>query len=177
MPMPSARQFERLMRMDEWIRSGQARSIGQLAQKLEVSPRTISTDTDFLRDQLKAPLEFERGGRGWYYTDPQWRLPLVPSARGNCLPSFWEAACSKRRRGQPIPRSCSPLSIGWCGGCPIKPGRTCRRSSKSASSSAPGPYRSQSRSLAQTHRGKPGQSRGRDDLLYRLAQQPLDSQI
>ncbi|WP_230843175.1 helix-turn-helix transcriptional regulator [Gloeobacter morelensis] len=82
MPMPSARQFERLMRMDEWIRSGQARSIGQLAQKLEVSPRTISTDTDFLRDQLKAPLEFERGGRGWYYTDPQWRLPLVPLSEG-----------------------------------------------------------------------------------------------
>lgn len=77
----SPRQFERLLRLDQLIRSGQARTTAQLAESLEVSLRTVSTDLDFLRDRYEAPIGHERK-RGYYYRDDGWRLPTVPLTQG-----------------------------------------------------------------------------------------------
>lgn len=77
----SPRQFERLLQLDQLLRSGQARTIGQLAEVLEVSARTVSSDLDFLRDRYEAPIVRERK-RGYYYRDNAWRLPTVPLTQG-----------------------------------------------------------------------------------------------
>ncbi|WP_218080952.1 helix-turn-helix transcriptional regulator [Anthocerotibacter panamensis] len=77
----SPRQFERLLQLDDLIRSGQAETVKQLAQSLEVSERTIHTNLNFLRDRLHAPIEYDRR-RGYLYSDPAWRLPLVPLTQG-----------------------------------------------------------------------------------------------
>jgi predicted DNA-binding transcriptional regulator YafY len=81
MQRPSPRQFERLLRIDELVRVRQARSVASLAQELEVSDRTISSDMDLLRDRFNAPLHYERK-KGWHYEDTNWRLAMVPFTQG-----------------------------------------------------------------------------------------------
>lgn len=72
-----SRHLERLLRIDELIRSDQRHTALSLAQQLEVSERTIRNDLAFLRDRYHAPLQFRRQ-RGLHYTDPDWRLPSIP---------------------------------------------------------------------------------------------------
>lgn len=77
----SPRHYERLALLDELIRTGKVKSAAAAARLLEVSVRTAQSDSDFLRDRFDAPLAKDRE-RGWYYTDPDWRLPLVPLTQG-----------------------------------------------------------------------------------------------
>lgn len=56
MQQSSPRHFERLMKLDELIRSPQPTFAKGLAEALEVSPRTISDDIAFLRDRFNAPI-------------------------------------------------------------------------------------------------------------------------
>ncbi len=42
----------------------------QLAEHLEVSESTIKRDLEALRNELNAPLEYDRGRRGYYYSEP-----------------------------------------------------------------------------------------------------------
>jgi predicted DNA-binding transcriptional regulator YafY len=73
--------LERLILLDELIREGKAKTVEKLAEALEVSPRTIHKDLDFLRDRYRAPIENDRS-RGYYYKDPNWRLPTIPLTQG-----------------------------------------------------------------------------------------------
>lgn len=71
-----SRHLERLLKLDELIRSDQRQTAATLAQSLEVSERTVRNDLAFLRDRYHAPIEFNRQ-RGLFYTDPDWRLPSI----------------------------------------------------------------------------------------------------
>jgi predicted DNA-binding transcriptional regulator YafY len=46
----------------------------ELAERLEVSPRTIQRDLDLLRDELGAPIEYDKMRGGYYYTNDQFSL-------------------------------------------------------------------------------------------------------
>ena len=48
-----------------------------LAKDLEVDPRTIRRDLEFMRDEHHAPIAFDRARQGYNYADPTFRLPLV----------------------------------------------------------------------------------------------------
>ncbi|WP_148235726.1 helix-turn-helix transcriptional regulator [Thermaerobacter marianensis] len=61
-----------IVRELKWGRYPNART---LAQRLEVTARTIHRDLDVLRDDFYAPVEFDRSRNGFYLTDPDW----VPS--------------------------------------------------------------------------------------------------
>ena len=76
-----SRHLERLLAIDELIRKPGKQTAVSLADALEVSERTIRSDLDFLRDRYGAPLDNDRQ-RGYYYTDPDWRLPTVPMTKG-----------------------------------------------------------------------------------------------
>ena len=52
-----------------------------LAAALEVSEWTVRSDVDCLRDRYGAPLANDHQ-RGYCYTDPDWRLPMVPMTKG-----------------------------------------------------------------------------------------------
>lgn len=52
----------------------------QLAKALEVDVRTVSRYLDYMRDRLNLPLEWDPVRRGYHYTKPVDRLPLVPEA-------------------------------------------------------------------------------------------------
>lgn len=76
-----SRHLERLLKIDELLRSGQRQTADSLARTLEVSERTIRSDITFLRDRYSAPLESSKA-KGYHYTDPNWSLPTIPLSRG-----------------------------------------------------------------------------------------------
>ena len=76
-----SRHLERLLRLDDRLRSGLRYTAAELAQILEISERTVRSDVAFLRDRYHAPLEFSKT-KGYYYSDPAWRLPSISLTQG-----------------------------------------------------------------------------------------------
>ncbi|MCW5961306.1 MAG: WYL domain-containing transcriptional regulator [Pyrinomonadaceae bacterium] len=60
----------------------------ELAGQLEVSARTVRRYIEFMRDRFNAPISFDRARNGFYYTHPNWQLPLVPLTEGELLAFF-----------------------------------------------------------------------------------------
>jgi predicted DNA-binding transcriptional regulator YafY len=77
----SPRQLERLLAIDEFVRSPIRYTAKIIAEKLSVAERTIRLDFAFLRERFNAPLEFEQS-KGYYYSDNNWRLPTIPLTQG-----------------------------------------------------------------------------------------------
>ena len=75
-------QLHRLYFIHQAVVEGTLPTCRRLAEKLEVNPRTINRDLDFLRDDWGAPLEFDRPKGGWCYAKPYLRLqPAGPTPR------------------------------------------------------------------------------------------------
>lgn len=80
--MSMSRRLERLLTIDQLLRSGKRITQGILTEHLEVKERTVRNDLHFLRDRYSAPLEYDQSGKRWYYTDPNWRLPSISLSQG-----------------------------------------------------------------------------------------------
>lgn len=78
---PSPRQLERLLNIDDMIRSRSRYTAKSMATALGVAERTVRMDLAFLRDRYSAPLEFDLS-KGFYYADDTWRLPTIPLSQG-----------------------------------------------------------------------------------------------
>ena len=65
----------RLYRIEKEIASGKYPNSDDLARMLETSISTISRDIEFMRDQLRAPIEYDPLNRGFYFTKKTFRLP------------------------------------------------------------------------------------------------------
>jgi predicted DNA-binding transcriptional regulator YafY len=76
-----SRHLERLLKIDLLLRSSKRQTHQSLAAATEVSERTIRNDLAWLRDRFNAPLKYQRNN-GWYYTDPDWRLPSISLSQG-----------------------------------------------------------------------------------------------
>jgi predicted DNA-binding transcriptional regulator YafY len=74
--------------IDAKLRSQSWPNASSLAQELEVNRRTILRDVEFLRDQFHAPIAFDARKRGFYYTEPSYRLPYVSVSEGECVALF-----------------------------------------------------------------------------------------
>ncbi|WP_010257557.1 helix-turn-helix transcriptional regulator [Treponema primitia] len=85
--MPS-RQFEekvrinRILVIDEMIRSGRYPNASVLADRTEVNRRTILRDVEYLRDMYQAPIEYDFKRRGYYYTEPNFFVKSVVLTEG-----------------------------------------------------------------------------------------------
>lgn len=71
----------RIYEIDDAVRSGKLPTARMLADKLEVSVRTIMRDIEFLRDSLGAPMEYDAQKGGWYYTEDTFFLKYTPIAQ------------------------------------------------------------------------------------------------
>jgi predicted DNA-binding transcriptional regulator YafY len=77
----SGRHLERLLKIDGFLRSDQRQTATSMGKLLEVSDRTVRDDIAFMRDRFGAPIESTKA-RGYFYTEPDWRLPSIPLSRG-----------------------------------------------------------------------------------------------
>jgi predicted DNA-binding transcriptional regulator YafY len=75
-------RINRVLMIDEAIRSGSFPTISQLARKAEVTKRTIERDIEYLRDMYEAPVEYDRDKRGYYYSKPNFFIKSVILTEG-----------------------------------------------------------------------------------------------
>jgi predicted DNA-binding transcriptional regulator YafY len=75
-------RINRILMIDEAIRSGAFPTVSKLARKAEVTKRTIERDLEYLRDVYKAPIEYDREKRGYYYSEPNFFIKSVILTEG-----------------------------------------------------------------------------------------------
>ncbi len=103
-------RLERIIQLDQAIRSGNYPSASALAARFEVSQRTIYADRTFMVDRLGAPIEFDDERGGWCYTDQTWVLPAIMVSEGELLAFFLGQAVSRQYLGTPFEEPlCSAL--------------------------------------------------------------------
>lgn len=93
-----SRALSRLQQIHQEIAAGRYPTARRLGELLERSERTIKRDLSFLRDQLGAPLVFDRACGGWRYREPGWALPPQQFNEGELL-AFFTAAAVLRTTG------------------------------------------------------------------------------
>ncbi|MBN2352625.1 MAG: WYL domain-containing transcriptional regulator [Spirochaetales bacterium] len=76
-PRAAKVQYWRIFKIDELIRSGHCPDSARLARELEVNPRTIKRDIEYLRLYFGAPVEYDAARKGYRYTEPGFHLPAV----------------------------------------------------------------------------------------------------
>ena len=95
-------QFRRLIELAERIRT-QKEPVNclSLSAEWEVSPKTVQRDIDFLRDQLRAPLVFDRKRRSFVFTEPTWSLPAMAVSEGEIVAILLGARMLEQYHGTP----------------------------------------------------------------------------
>ena len=67
----------RMQAIDEELRRMTFPNCVQLANRLEVTKKTIQRDIDYMRLGLKAPIDYNKRRKGYYYTGEWWFLPTT----------------------------------------------------------------------------------------------------
>ena len=76
------RRTTRIIQIDEMLRGGSYVKIASLVRKFGVSQRTVERDFARLRDDLNAPLEYDKSKNMYHYTDPTFSVPNVVLTEG-----------------------------------------------------------------------------------------------
>jgi len=98
----SKSQFSRLMELDRRIRAGECPNCLTFAAQWEVSQKTVQRDIDFLRDQLGAPVAYDKGSHGFVYTDRNWFLPTLSLGEGDLFDLLVASRALEQYRGTPV---------------------------------------------------------------------------
>jgi len=69
-------KFERFVWFHARVKGGSHPNSRNLIEEFEISERTAQRDIEFMRDNLQAPLAFDRRRNGYRYTDAAFELPL-----------------------------------------------------------------------------------------------------
>ena len=75
----------RMLRIHEALQTGRRTNCRTLAAALEVSPRTIQRDIDFMRDQLGLPVDYDVTAHGFFYTREVVQFPTMKISEGELV--------------------------------------------------------------------------------------------
>ena len=75
-----------------------------LAEALEVNPKTIQRDVDFMRDRLGLPVEYDVATRGFRYSRPVAQFPTVQITEGELVALAVARQALGQYRGTPFER-------------------------------------------------------------------------
>ena len=95
-------QYQRLLFVDREIREGRFPSCATIARKWEVSAKTIQRDVDYLKYDMKAPIEYDKARHGLYYGDKTWFLPAVLLNEGDILALLIGSQALAMYKGTPV---------------------------------------------------------------------------
>lgn len=70
--------WERMLHIHQALRQNRYPNCTRLAAELEVTPRTIKRDVDFMKCRLHLPIAYEEGHWGYRYTAPVDQFPSLP---------------------------------------------------------------------------------------------------
>jgi len=95
-------QLRRLLWAVGRLRSGRPLKATDLAAEFEVNVRTAYRDLDFLRDDWRVPLEFDRPRGTYRLTEPTVALPLVTLSEGELVSLYFAEKVLAQYRGTPF---------------------------------------------------------------------------
>lgn len=84
------------------LRSGQSMKAPDIASQFEVDVRTAYRDIDFLRDEWRVPLEFDRAKGSYVLTEPTAELPSVTISEGEVIALYFAEKVLAQYRGTPF---------------------------------------------------------------------------
>ncbi|CAN5385591.1 WYL domain-containing transcriptional regulator [soil metagenome] len=90
--------YQKLDHLRDLIAAGDYPNAARLAEKMEISLRTVNRYLDNLRE-CGAPLANDRRQGGYYFTDPFWQLPPMKLSEGDLL-AFFIAEQALKSAGQ-----------------------------------------------------------------------------
>ena len=101
----SKTQFRRLQALEEAIRDRRYPNCLRFAMDWEVSQKTIQRDIEFMKYSLGAPIEYDRGKQGYYYTGTNWFLPALNVSEGDLLALALGSQLAAVYEGTPIAKT------------------------------------------------------------------------
>lgn len=100
---PSSRPpVQRMQWLDEQLRRDAFPTAAQAVARFEVSRRTFYRDVDYMRLMLGAPIAYDRGRRGYRYTDKTFSLAAVTLSEGELLALLVAEHLLKQYEGTPF---------------------------------------------------------------------------
>jgi Predicted transcriptional regulator len=69
--------FRRILELDDVLRQGKKVTATTLAERWETSTKTVQRLIENLRNEFRAPLEWDARKGTYVYTDPGWHLPWL----------------------------------------------------------------------------------------------------
>jgi proteasome accessory factor B len=94
--------LERMLRIHDELRRVTLPNCTRLAQKLEVSRKTVLRDLAFMRDRLHLPIEFDAPIQAYRYTHPVNAFPTVHVTEGELLALLVAQNALQQYRGTPF---------------------------------------------------------------------------
>jgi predicted DNA-binding transcriptional regulator YafY len=78
----------RMLRLHEWLMANRYPNCRKIAREFEVSAKTVQRDVNFMRDQMRLPIDYDKGHFGFYYTRPVSGFPAMGTgaSRGGGTP-------------------------------------------------------------------------------------------
>jgi proteasome accessory factor B len=114
-------QFRRLMELTEMIRAErQAVNALTLSAEWGVSQKTVQRDIDFLRDQMHAPIAYDRTKKTYRFTEEAWAMPALVVSEGEILAVLLGSRVLEQYRGTPIARQLAQIFEKLAGMLPDK---------------------------------------------------------
>ncbi len=98
----TAGQWSRIVWLDREIRSGRYPNVAELQKEFGIARRTAFLTLDFLRYSLKAPVEYHRTEKGYYYSDRTYLLPAVFLREGELLAVLLAEEVTRQYLGTPL---------------------------------------------------------------------------
>ncbi len=104
-------QINRLTVIDERIRAGKYPNSKDLAEdrQIETSTKTVQRDIRFLVDEFQAPIKYDPFKRGYYYTDPNYRFPMIVLSEGELFAVCIAEKVLKHYEGTPLYGRLAPI--------------------------------------------------------------------
>ena len=84
------------------LREGKPLKATDLAREFEVNVRTAYRDFDFLRDEWRAPVEYDPRQGSYVLTEPMTELPPVALSHGELLAIYFAEKVVRQYRGTPF---------------------------------------------------------------------------
>lgn len=75
----------RMQKIHAVLAEGKYPNAVTLGRLLEVDPKTIRRDMEYMRDQMDYPIEYDESRRGFYYSEPVANFPLMKATEGELL--------------------------------------------------------------------------------------------
>jgi proteasome accessory factor B len=96
--------MERMIRIHQAIRAGSHPNASTLARELEVSPKTVQRDLEFMRERLNLPVEFDSERNGYRYAGEVESFPTLQITEGELVAMLVAEKALQQYRGTTFER-------------------------------------------------------------------------